>query len=688
MSEKQHQSWRYAAIAVLFCLACVIYLGRLFYIQISGRDNQYASGTTVKRVTIQAVRGEIYDRNGNALVTNQYTYDLILSGNAFATLSDQRANDVCLQLLDALDSTAESNKHVEKFFPLEGAYPYYHYRDEATDGESVIYYRLRRVLGDVGLKTDATAKELVDHYVQTYGLLAVDEYGFRLYDDDEIDSLIRLRYDMDALRFGATTDYTVAPDVSLMLMTFVKELNLDATSFLVNVERTYNYPGYASHILGTVGPIYSEEWEYYNELGYQMNAIVGKTGCEYAFEQYLHGSDGLMEIVEDAAGNIVSTKMLTEPIAGSDVHLTIDIHLQIAAEDGLAENVESVVLSSGGMTSLGSGCNAGAAVAMDPNTFDVLAIASYPTYDLSTYNLLYNDLAANSAKPLLNRALNGSYAPGSTFKLGVAVAGLMEGKINTSSTIVCNGVYDRYSDYRPKCSTYGTHQGAVDAVTAIKYSCNCFFYELGYRLGIDSMNDYMSHFGLGESTGLELGGTTGVLAGPDYRLEIHHPDEWTEGMVLSAAIGQSDNTSSPLQLACYLSTIVNGGSRYSAHLLNGVYSFGADTPVFSYVQSEQTLLNRTEIPENVLSTVLRGMREVISGNRTVSNHLKNVPVTVGGKTGTAQNSSGCENALFVCAAPYDNPEIVISVVLEQGYSGGNASLTAARILEEYYGVNK
>ena len=688
MNTKQHPAWRYVAIAVLFCLACVVYLGRLFYIQISGRDNQYASGTEVHRVTIQAVRGEIYDRNGNALVTNRYSYDLILSGNAFVSLADKRANDTCLLLLDALESTAEDNKHQEKFFPMEGAYPYYRYSEAATDGESVIYYRLRRVLGDVGLAADATADQLVKHYVETYGLLAVDEYGFRIYDDDEIDMLIRLRYDMDANRFGAANDYTVAADVSLPLMTYVKELGLSAASFCVNVERVYNYPGYASHILGTVGPIYSGEWEYYNELGYQMNAIVGKTGCEYAFEQYLHGSDGMMEIVLDAAGNLVSTKILTEPIAGSDVHLTIDIDLQIAAEDGLAENVANVVAASGGATLRGSGCNAGAAVAMDPQTFDVLAIASYPTYDLSTYNLLYNELAADTAKPLINRALNGSYAPGSTYKLGVAIAGMMAGKIGTSSTIPCDGVYDRYSDYKPKCSTYGTHQGQIDAVTAIKYSCNCFFYELGYRLGIDGMNDYMSRFGLGKPTGFELGGTAGVLAGPDYRLEIHHPDEWTEGMVLSAAIGQSDNLSSPLQLACYLSTIVNGGSRYSAHLLNGVYAFGDDTPSFSYTQSDATLLDRIEIPLGVLSTVLRGMREVITGNRTVSNNLKKVPVTVGGKTGTAQNSSGCDNALFVCAAPYDSPEIVISVVLEQGYSGGNASLTAARILEQFYGVQK
>ena len=686
MASNRTSPWRYLAIAVAFCLICVIYLGRLFYIQISGRDDQYGSGTTVRTVTVQAVRGEIYDRNGKALVTNRYTYDLMLS-SSFLSLPNSRANDTCLKLINALQSTAEGNKHVERFFPLDGAYPYYSFSAEATDGDSVVYYRLRRVLGDLDMKTDATAKELVDHYVKTYGLLGVDEYGKRIYDDDQIHQLIRLRYDMDAVRFGSTNDYSFATDVSLSLMTYVKEMSLGGTSFRVNVERVYNYPGYASHILGTVGPIYSEEWEYYNELGYQMNAIVGKTGCEYAFEQYLHGSDGKMEIVEDAAGNVVSVKVLTPPVAGSDIHLTIDIDLQIAAEDGLAENVADVVADSGGVVSRGSGCNAGAAVAMDPDTFDVLAIASYPTYDLSTYNLVYNDLATDAAKPLLNRALNGSYAPGSTYKLGVAIAGLMEGKVSASSTIPCYGVYERYDDYRPKCSTYGTHSGEVNAVTAIKYSCNCFFYELGYRLGIDGMNGYMSRFGLGQSTGLELGGTKGILAGPDYRLEIHHPDEWTEGMVLSAAIGQSDNTSSPIQLACYLATIVNGGTRYSAHLLNSVYTFGSDTPTYTYVQTDETVLDRTEIPQSALSTVLQGMREVITGNRTVSSNLKKVPVTVGGKTGTAQNSSGCDNALFVCAAPYDDPEIVISVVLEQGYSGGNASLTAARILEQYYGVN-
>ena len=688
MTTRRNLMWRYMGIAVIFCLICVIYLGRLFYIQISGRENVYNSGTTTRTVTVQAVRGEIYDRNGNALVTNRYTYDLTLTYEAFSALDTRTANETCLRVFQALKDSGEADKYEENYFPFEGAYPYYSLSEEAKDGDSIPYYRLQRVLSDIGLEKDATVDDIIDHYVKTYDLLATDNSGKRLYDDDKIDRLIRICYDMDAVRFASAGEYTVAEDVGLGLMTYVKELSLDAVTFTVNVARVYNYPGYASHILGTVGPIYSEEWEYYNEQGYQMNAIVGKSGCELAFEQYLRGSDGKMEIVEDAAGNVISVTVLTQPVAGSDVHLTIDMDLQIAAEDGLAENVQYVVDRSGGLTARGSGCNAGAAVVMDPDTFDVLAIASYPTYDLTTYNLLYNELVTNEAKPLINRALNGTYAPGSTYKLGVAAAALMEEEISALSLIKCEGTYKRYEDYRPSCSTYpSTHSGDIDVMEAIAVSCNCYFYELGYRMGIDTLNSYMKKFGFGQSTGLELGGATGVLAGPDYRQQTHGAI-WTDGLTLQAAIGQSDNQASPMQLACYISTLVNGGTRYSAHLLHGVYAFGSDTPTYAYTQTAETILDQTEIPSSVLSTIFAGMRRVVTGNSTVSRNMQSIPVSVGGKTGTAQNSSGCDNALFVCTAPYDDPEIVISVVLEQGYTGGYASLTAARILEEYYKIGE
>ena len=685
MTSKRTHLWRFMLVAVVFCLACVIYLGRLFYIQISGRDDRYAGETTTRTVTIQAVRGEIYDRNGTALVSNRYTYDLALVYGSFSALDTRTENDTLLSILEALNCSGDVDKHEQKYFPFDGAYPYYSLSEEATDADSIPYFRLRRVLGDVGLKESSTVDDVIDYYVETYSLLATGSDGRRLYDDDEIDRLIRLRYDMDARRFGVANDYAFADEVSLSLMAYVKELNLGGIAFTVNVERVYNFPGYASHILGTVGPIYSEEWNYYNEQGYQMNAIVGKTGCEYAFEEYLHGSDGKLLIEEDAQGNIVRTEVLVAPIAGNDVHLTVDIELQVAAEDALAENVAYVVDRSGGVISYGANCNAGATVVMDPNTFSVLAIASYPTYDLATYNLNYNALAVDAAKPLLNRALNGLYEPGSTYKLGVATAALMEEQIEAASRITCDGAYDRFGSYRPKCSTYPHDHSAINVIEAIADSCNVFFYELGYRLGIDRLNDYMRSFGFGQSTGIEIGGATGILAGPDYRQQIHG-EIWTDGMTVQAAIGQADNQASPLQLACYLSTLVRGGDRYAAHLLDSVYAFGSDTPSYTYTQSSDTLLSQVALSDEVLASVFEGMRSVVESNDVVRRNMQSVPVTVGGKTGTAQNSSGCDNALFVCAAPYDNPEIVISVVLEQGYAGSYSSLTAARILEKYYNV--
>lgn len=684
----QKHNWRYLATAVVFCLLCVIYLGRLFFIQIADRDPTYQTGTTTRDVTVQAARGKIYDRNGRVLVENRYTYDLVVVHESFSALSARESNDVLLRLLAAMDEAGESEKHVEKYFPFEGAYPYYGWSEEIADSDSIPYYRLMRVWKDLGIEEEITVERLVAYYVEEYGLLDTDVEGNRIYDDDQIDRLLRLRYDMSALRFGEATDYTVAEDVGLGLIAHVKEQNLKGTTFLMNTERVYAYAGYASHILGQIGPIYSEEWEYYNEQGYPMNATVGKSGCEYAFESYLRGTDGKLRIEQDTAGNIVRVEVLQAPVAGNDVYLTIDIDLQIAAEDGLRENVQFVTDRSAGYAIYGAGCDAGAAVAMDPETFEVLAIASYPTYDLATYNLMYNELAVDPAQPLINRAINGAYAPGSTIKPGVTVAGMLAGEISQHSTLYCGGVYTRYSGYQPKCSTYGSsHRGYITAKTAIAVSCNCFFYELGYRMGIDTMNQYLTALGFGERTGLEIGGTEGILAGPLYRQESNG-EEWQPGNTLQAAIGQADHMASPVQLACYLSTLSNGGTRYDAHLLHSVYAVGQSEPIYTYTVKPDSARAHLELSDEILATVFAGMREMVTSHATANRNLSTLPVAVGGKTGTAQTSEPCENALFICAAPYDAPEIVVSVVLEQGYSGEYASLTAARILERYYGVEK
>lgn len=681
--NRQNHTLRYLGIVAVFCLVCVIYLGRLFFIQISGRENQYTADITEREVVVQAVRGEIYDRNGVKLVANRYSYDLSLAHAQFYSLSVQERNEVCLGVQNALARRGGEGVREQKFFPFDGTYPNYTYSADTMDGDSIRSYRLKRVLGDLGLEVDTTATDLRDYYTDTYDLLQLDNQGNRRFSDREIDTLIRMYYDIDATRFRSSGEYILCEGVDMSLMTYIKEQNIKAVNFTVNVAREYCYPGYASHILGLVGPIFSDEWDYYNELGYQMNAIVGKSGCEAAFENYLRGTDGKIRIKEDKNGNVTEVEVLTEPVAGNDVYLTIDINLQIAAEDGLAENVAYVADRATGVET-GSECQSGAAVAMNPNTFEVLAIASYPTYDLTTYNADYNLLSQDPAQPLLNRALNGTYAPGSTLKPGMAAIALTDGAIVESTYISCTGKYKGTVG----CSTYGdNHWGSIDVIDAIAYSCNSFFCELGNRLGIQKMENYLTEFGLGQATGLELGGSKGILAGPTYRGEIQSTEQWQPGMTWQAAIGQSDHQLSPVQMACYIATLCNGGTRYTAHLLHSVYRFGSDEPSFVYEQNESTVRGRVELSQNDLDTVLSGMRKVVTSNSTIGRWINSstIPVAVGGKTGTAQTGGDCDNALFVAAAPYNDPDVVISVVLEKGYAGSLASLTAARILEAYYG---
>lgn len=686
MHNNQTHTLRYLGIVAIFCLVCVIYLGRLFFIQIAGRENEYTADITEREVTVQAVRGEIYDRNGVKLVANRYSYDLSFAHAQFYSLSVQERNNVCLDVQNALAKRGGEGVREQKYFPFDGTYPNYTYSADTLDGDSIRAYRLKRVLGDLGLKAETTAKQLRDYYTDTYDLLQLDNNGKRRFSDQEIDIIIRMYYDIDATRFRSTGEYVLCEGVDMSLMTYIKEQNIKAVNFTVNVAREYCYPGYASHILGLVGPIYSDEWDYYNEQGYQMNAIVGKSGCEAAFESYLRGTDGKVKIQEDKNGNVVNVEVLSEAVAGNDVYLTIDINLQIAAEDGLRENVEYVTDQALGVSANGADCNAGAAVAMNPNTFEVLAIASYPTYDLTTYNADYNLLLQDPARPLTNRAIDGFYAPGSTLKPGMAAIALQDGALKSTEHYTCTGRYHNTIG----CSTYSdTHAwGSINVIDAIAYSCNSFFCELGNRLGIQKMENYLSKFGLGEPTGLELGGGSGILAGPTYRGEIQSPEQWQPGMTWSAAIGQSDHQLSPIQMAAYIATLCNGGTRYTAHLLHSVYRFGSDEPSFAFEQSEETVLSRIELDQSNLNAVFEGMREMITKTNFTNRWIDDndgIPVTVGGKTGTAQRGGdNPDNALFVAAAPYNDPDIVISVVLENGAHGYYSAITAARILEAYY----
>lgn len=713
MSSTPHRS-RVSRLVVLggaFLLICLVYLVIFGTMELSPENigGHKQDGTTERTVIVQAMRGQIYDRNGKALVTNEYTYSLTVDNSVLPTDARQR-NEALAQASGVLYGQGEGRLLQNNRYPFAGSFPNLTYTSEAQQEGSAVYNTLVSLIETSGLRTktirkikaqeNLTAKQaeqaydedplayvtadvLLAYFTDTYALLdydpAINQYYYTV---EEIDRLLRIYWGMEVTGFSRANDYVMAVGVSMDTIAHVKELALPGIGFATSFERVYQYPGYASHILGQTGPIYAEDWEYYKALGYSMNAIVGISGCEAAFESYLHGQDGIKVVVEDADGRVVNEYMKKEPVVGKDVYLTIDIDLQIAAEDGLKENVSYVYNNLGREE-----CRAGALTAMDPHTGEVLACASYPTYNLATFNQDYNRLLADSNLPLTNRALNGLYAPGSTFKPAVTAAALSEGVVTASTQVECAGVYTYYKSYQPKCWIYNStnsptkQHGWITADEALRVSCNCYYYEVGRLLGIDRMNDYCTRFGLGCATGIELGEATGILAGPTWR-EANHQKEWMATDTIAAAIGQSDNAFTPMQLSTYVSTMVNGGTRYSAHLLYRVSDPSQQGNVYV---AQPKVLDSFVLNEAHRQEILYGMEQVITSTATIDNWMSRVPVKVAGKTGTAQvGGNADDNGLFVCCAPSRNPEIVVTSVIERSGGGSYAALAASRVLEAYY----
>ena len=671
---------RLIAIAVIFLLVAGVYLVEMLVLRISGKGTDiytvYDGGGWSQTVTVDALRGDIYDRNGVLLVTNRITRSMAFTYDAIPNTSEE-LNTSIARVADALRDNGFSAVGTD--FPLSGSYPDYVYYAEATEEGSACRAGLLDVLESLGLREDASCEKLVSTMVSKYKL---KRSGLT---DGEIDDVIRIRYDMLKQGFGVYTPYVLLPEVSDSLMTYVEELDIRGVVFETKTERVYCYPGYASHILGETGKIPESMLDEYTALGYPMDATVGVSGCEEAFEEHLHGIDGTMRMEYDADGNLINYYYEKTPVAGKDVYLTIDIKVQIAAEDALAENVRNIAESGGALS--GGDADAGAVVAIDPDDFSVIAIASYPTYDLSVYNVTYGDLVLDETKPLLNRALNGTYEPGSTFKIGVALAALEEGIITPETRINDTGVYTYYPGYHPRCWIYtdqGHGHGEITVTKAIEVSCNYFFYDVGRLLGIDRMTQYMSKLGLGEKTGIELREQLGILASPTYRDE-NGETPWTSGDTLQAAIGQSNNLFTPLQMACYFGAVFNGGTRYNAHLLHSVNEFYTGDVL---LVPEGTVESELSFSRETYETLLTGITDVVSESATLSRYFKTLKaagVTVGGKTGTAQvSSTSSDNALFAAYSELDGQRLVAVCVIEHGASGANAGYTVSRLMEEYY----
>lgn len=494
------------------------------------------------------------------------------------------------------------------------------------------------------------------------------------YDEKLVRRIVGVRYEMERRSFNASTPYTFASDVQLDIVTSIKEQQdrYSGVSIVTEPVRHYERSDLAVHLLGNTGIIYEEEYETLKNSGYSMTDIIGKSGLEKTFESYLRGQDGYDNVEQSINGRLKTVVESKNPTPGNNVITTLDSRLQERAEEALEETITSLKNGSA------PDCSAGAVVVVDVNSGDLLASASYPDYDLDTYQQNYSQLLSEPENPLFNRVFLGTYEPGSTFKMLTSIAALESGNVEPNETIYDQGKYKYYKDYQPVCSIYPGSHGLVDVAHALEVSCNYFFYEVGRKTGIETICEYARKFGFGKSTGIELGDATGVLAGPESAKAYGWT--WNPGDTLQAAIGQSYNLFTPLQLVNYTAAIANGGTLYQLRLVKEIRSYTNDTTIETF---EPTVLENIEIAPENLKAVQHGM-ELVAQTGTASATFADFPISVAAKTGTAENGSGSNNGIFVAYAPAENPQIAIAVVVEHGLHGSSIAPIARAVFEEYF----
>ena len=640
--------------AFLLLFAAVLYDAQILH---GGENRAKSISSNAASETVTASRGIITDRNGKVLVSNRLAYTLVFDRSGFD--DDAALNAAILRLVQLCEETGTGWNDTLPIGRVGNFLRYSNARSETFD----------KFIEKNDLTSGASGRQLLSELRELYH---VDES----LSEREARLIVGVRYELHS-----RDSYTFAEDVSTEVLSLITDGRYEGVTIRTASARVYN-TALAAHILGTIGPIWQEEWSSsedtgyvgYADKGYSMNDLVGKDGVEKAFESYLRGTDGRRLITTDETGKITGELYTREPQPGGTVALTLDIDLQADVEAALAETIS-------GMIDKDSNERGGAAAVVSVGTGEVLALASYPTYDLSTFNEDYDELVNDQRLPMFNRATQGIYAPGSTFKMVTAVAALESGIITPSSIIQDRGIYTYYKDPQPMCWIYsqtGSTHGRINVSQAITDSCNYFFYEVGRLTGIRTLDSYASQFGLGQSTGIEIGDSSGVLASPEWAES--HDQEWTDGQTITAAIGQSYNAFTPLQLANYVATLVSGGEHYAAHLLKSVKSYDNSRLIYNY---DDKPMNTVEISDSTLSAVTRGMHELtVSGS--VAYAFENCVVSAGAKTGSAQVGTDIANGVFVAYAPYEKPEIAVAIVIEKGGSGAALANTAVEIINSWF----
>lgn len=649
----------------------------LYTMQIEDVENRPQNMTTYKTYTrIRAARGDIVDTNGNVLVTNRVSYDLVF--NHYVLLNCGNPNERLLELAklcQRLDISYGDHLPISKEEPFE-----YTLSDFSTAWQA---YFQAFLVNRGNLDSDIPAPVLLQELRKSY-------YIPDSWTAEDARLVIGLRYEL-TLRNGVTNlpNYIFKEDVSDSQLAAILELNVPGLQVEDSTVRQYNTAA-AAHVLGYIGAMSTEQWAVYKEKGYAMDALVGQSGFELAFESYLHGVDGVRVDEVTADGTVIKSYYEVEPVSGGNVEVSLDLAMQMAAEEALESTIINLRSDDKNAAETGHDAEGGAVVALDVKTGQVLVCGSYPTFDLSKLFSNWNEINAAPFDPLVNRALNATYAPGSTYKPLMVIAGIEAGAITPEESIYDRGVYTKYqsSGFAPTClqyANYGYTHGSVTAATALKYSCNYYFYVLAERLDIQQWDSTAAAMGLGEPTGVELYEYLGRRANVANKAQLYAGTDksgWYKADQVMAGIGQSINKFTPIQLASYTMALANRGTRYKATFLDRVLA--ADYGSVLYENQSQVLTQFT-MSDLAYSTYLDGMKQVTEVSGTAYTVFKNYPVKVAAKTGTAETDTGSANGAFICFAPADDPQIAICVYGEKAGGGSRLASVARAILDVYFG---
>ncbi len=662
-----------AAAAVIIGL----YGFRLIFLQLVNGDSftAQATNTTDYKFTVTAARGDIVDSKGERIASSTTGYSVVLNK---LLMGDEDLDTMLQKIVELLGKNGESwNDSLLIGQPdAAGHYEFTAASDNATEQKA-----LAAMKDNLGLQQYATADDVMEKLVEDYDLADFSLYWQRV--------LSGIHYEMQLQAFSNVNNFVMAENVSEATVATIKEnsLSLPGVEIVETSTRSYEQGTVLPHVLGRVGKITAEKWKVTDEngqvtyplkeKGYNMNDIIGISGLESAYEDELRGKDGVETITRNSDGVIVNTALTTVPEPGHTVQLTIDSEFQKAVDQALAKNVEWIKNTYADSKQ----ANAGAVVVIDVKTGGVLAASNYPSFDQNLYAAQYSEYSADENMPLFNRALQGLYTPGSTYKPSVAVAGLDTGLLNRNSTVNCTRVYTYYKDYRPRCAQHGHGNGPIDVVNAIKWSCNIFFYDVGRRLTSDVYDAYAYKLGLGQRTGVEVSEALGHLT-------TKNDSNYTESLDIQAAIGQGNTAVTPIQLATYAATLANRGTRYRTHFVKAILDSNTGKTL---EETQPEVMDVVEDKGETFDLVREGMQGVA---QTIP-ALAAYPYTIACKTGSPQRSEGYyvgstykhyTNAAMIAYGPAEDPEIAIGVVVEYGGAGARTGQLVADIFNAYYAM--